>query len=232
MSGTLVIEITIWPAVVSDARLQELSELLSSDERERAARIRSKLAAQEFIVGRSVARRLLVPHSGVGAANLSLASRLSGKPYVADSDVAFNLSHSKGVCALAVGRVREIGIDIEFMNSSADVCAEDIFGSQEADQFAALPSSEQTEAFYRAWVLKEAYLKATGEGLAGGMKSLEVGFKRGPVVVPVAIRGHADLTPWQFESFDAGAGIAGAVAVDAAGRPSEIRFHRIGIEDV
>ncbi len=229
---TVTVEITVWSALVSDLSLAQLAKCLAPEERARAGKFRNKVSAQEFISGRSVTRLLLAPFCGVGADALVLSSHPGGKPYVADCDVAFNLSHSAGTCALAIGRVRNIGIDVEWMNANTRTCTDDIFDSREAALFASLPTSKQTEAFYRAWVMKEAYLKATGHGLAGGMKSLEVIFEDGPVAVPVAIRGETDLAHWSFAGFDGGVGIAGAVAVDTSGRQIDFKFRRISSESL
>lgn len=229
MSSPVVVDVSFWSALVSDTRLRGLVECLSPEERLRAEKIRDKLAAREFIAGRSVMKQLLSTYCGADAANLSLKYGSSGKPYIEDGNVAFNLSHSAGTCALALGRVKNLGIDVELVSSGAHIVADDVFNPDEAEQFAALPLSEQTEAFFRAWVVKEAYLKATGEGLAGGMKSLEVRFAPGPVAVPVAIQGRDDFAKWRFSSFDVGAGLVGAVAVDAADRDMEIRIEHLNI---
>jgi len=86
----------------------------------------------------------------------------------AGSDVTFNLSHSGGIAMLAFTRRREIGIDVEQVRRDFDVeaIANRFFSAAEHAQLAELPAANRFEAFFRCWTRKEAYIKATGEGLS------------------------------------------------------------------
>ena len=44
----------------------------------------------------------------------------------------------------------------------------------EAEALRQLPTPMQPSAFFRAWVRKEAYLKATGAGLSNGLDAIRV----------------------------------------------------------
>jgi 4'-phosphopantetheinyl transferase len=105
----------------------------------------------------------------------------------------FNLSHSHNHFALGLSGKGEIGVDIE-VGLSLEVAQEvagNVLGSEELDHWTNLPKSEQADAFGRYWTLKEAILKATGEGLRRDPRELQVDVgEDGPrfLQLPVAYR--------------------------------------------
>ena len=85
-----------------------------------------------------------------------------GKPYFVDSPLHFSISHSKNhaFCALAD---HPIGIDAEEMDREIPLrLAEKILSPAEKARF-----NGSRDALLRLWVLKEASVKLTGEGLQG-----------------------------------------------------------------
>ncbi|MBN9265582.1 MAG: 4'-phosphopantetheinyl transferase superfamily protein, partial [Hyphomicrobium sp.] len=106
-----------------------------------------------------------------------------------------------------------------------------VFSERELGLYAAIVPGDRTRAFFRSWVAKEAYLKATGDGLAGGLQSLETEPIADASIRPIAIGGDAGaLRSWWFEGFDVSGGIVGAVAVDAGGAAIDFRLRRIDPE--
>jgi hypothetical protein len=70
------------------------------------------------------------------------------------------------------------------------------FAAAEALQLRALPQEHQIAAFFRCWVRKEAYLKASGRGLGTGLDRFEVPVAFGEV--PGKVRGM-ELGPREAE---------------------------------
>jgi 4'-phosphopantetheinyl transferase len=62
-----------------------------------------------------------------------------------------------------------VGIDVEYMRDNLDfiALAERFLSVQEHRTVSSLSGAQQKAAFYTCWTRKEAYLKATGKGLAG-----------------------------------------------------------------
>ncbi len=62
-----------------------------------------------------------------------------------------------------------MGIDLEYLTDKKDLLglAKRFFTNKEYEIISSLAKDKQNEAFYRAWTRKEAYLKATGEGISG-----------------------------------------------------------------
>jgi 4'-phosphopantetheinyl transferase len=226
------VTVSIWPLAVSNARLDALDALLSHDERERAARMRAKGAAEEFTVSRGVARELLAVECNCPPREIVFSFSPRGKPALEglNSTIAFNLSHSGGYCVLATCSAGNIGVDIEAIRPSVGDLAQSVFSAREAAQFAAVAPADRMRVFFRGWVAKEAYLKATGAGLAGGLKTLELDLMAQPEIKPVAIKGdEAAPLNWQFKGFDVSEDIVGAIAIET-GEAVEISIRHVDPE--
>ncbi len=224
------ITVSIWPLAVSSARLAALRSLLSADEKERAAKIKLDSVAREFVASRGIARELLAEACGCAPSELVLAVGFRGKPRIEQPSgpLGFNLSHSGGYCALALGNYTRLGVDIEQVRATVGDIAKNVFSSREAARYARFPAADQMRVFFRAWVAKEAYLKATGAGLAGGLKSLELDLTAGPEIRPIALGGHTSAArSWRFHGFDVTETIVGAIAVETGGREVTITVQRV-----
>ncbi len=77
---------------------------------------------------------------------------------------------------LAFTRGREIGVDVEQVRSDFDVdaIARRFFSAHEQRQLADLPAEKKPDAFFRCWTRKEAYIKATGDGLSLPLSQFDV----------------------------------------------------------
>ena len=82
-----------------------------------------------------------------------------------DAGQSFNLSHSGKyvLCSAGVSGER-VGCDIEYMRKYHERLAEKYFCSSEYERIRNADEAERTEMFYRYWVLKESFLKATRKG--------------------------------------------------------------------
>ena len=96
-----------------------------------------------------------------------------GKPYFGQHpEVEFNISHSGVYVILTIGGV-PLGIDIQEQRvTDIDKLGKKIFSVGEYRDF--LTHEDRQEAFFRMWVMKESYIKWTGEGLLHGLKDLKM----------------------------------------------------------
>ena len=114
-------------------------------------------------VGRALLTRMYREYTGQEMPPILLAQR--GKPYFADGQIHFSITHTKHhvFCALSE---RPIGIDAEELDRKIDLrLAEKILSPGELEQFRA--AADQRLALLTFWVLKEAAAKCSGEGLRG-----------------------------------------------------------------
>ncbi|ODT24589.1 MAG: hypothetical protein ABS54_09500 [Hyphomicrobium sp. SCN 65-11] len=232
MPSLIPVTVSIWPISVSAGRLESLRTILDSAERSRIEKMRTD-SARELIVSHGVARERLGALCGIPPEAVVFRTEARGKPHLEGISVpvAFNLSHSGGYCALATGAVARLGVDIEALRPAIDDLATNVFSERELGLYAGIVPGDRTRAFFRSWVAKEAYLKAIGDGLAGGLQSLETEPTADAAIRPLGIGGDAGvLRSWQFEGFDVSEGIVGAVAVDAGGAAIDIRIRHIDPE--
>jgi 4'-phosphopantetheinyl transferase len=170
-------EVHIWRShfsfhVLSDANLRQFSQVLAVDEQERAQRFRSESHRQQFIAARGLLRILLGAYLERDPAQIQFVYGAYGKPLLNASSPSqalhFNLSHSHEMVLYAVTRDRPVGIDIEYLRwvPNVEQLAHRFFSPIEAAAISALPPDQQQTAFFCGWTRKEAYLKATGRGLA------------------------------------------------------------------
>jgi 4'-phosphopantetheinyl transferase len=222
-------EVHIWHARLdlSEAQCQALARLLSPDERKRAQRFYFEQHRQRFIAGRGILRLILGRYLRLAPHQLQFSYEPRGKPGLTDScggeGLRFNLSHSQDLALFAVTCDRAIGIDLEQIRPLSDTeqLAQRFFSPREYAAICASPPPQKQATFFRYWTCKEAYLKATGEGIAR-LKQIEV------VLAPEAspslhdISGHRQvLTRWRLEELVPADDYAAAVAV--AGRDWQLK---------
>ncbi|WP_089093987.1 4'-phosphopantetheinyl transferase HetI [Nodularia sp. NIES-3585] len=157
---------------IPEAQRQNLLTTLSGDEVSRANRFHFQEHRQHFIAGRGILRSILGRYLGIEPQQVLFDYEERGKPVLADtlakSGLWFNLSHSQGLGLCAVNYHNRIGVDLEYMRPMSDLeaLAKRFFLPSEYEVVRSLSPQQQQEAFFRYWTCKEAYLKATGEGLA------------------------------------------------------------------
>ncbi|WP_375497001.1 4'-phosphopantetheinyl transferase HetI [uncultured Nostoc sp.] len=167
-------EIHVWRIELDqpEVQLQNLAATLSSDEIARAERFYFQEHQQRFIAGRGILRTILGRYLDMQPLQVQFNYQQRGKPVLAntfaDSGLAFNLSHSQGLGLCAVNCTREIGVDLEHIRPMSDLeaLAKRFFLPREYEMLRSLSANQQQEVFFRYWTCKEAYLKATGDGLA------------------------------------------------------------------
>ncbi len=116
-----------------------------------------------------MAREMVGRALGIAPAALEWREGAHGRPEIAApaTDVHFNLAHSAGVVACAVGRGRELGIDLENLHRRRpDPAIVDRYLSPAEAADVRKRGDDWVERFLIYWTLKEAYLKARGLGIS------------------------------------------------------------------
>lgn len=200
--------------------LRLLEQLLAVDERARAGRFHFERDRRRFIAARGQLRTILGRYVGVDPRALVFSYGLRGKPFLARFEtigLKFNLSHSGELALIAVTQDRDIGVDLEEIHSLGDAeqIAERFFSARENAVLCTLPKADRLEAFFHCWTLKEAYLKATGNGLARATNSFDVGFARGETARLLSVEGESEeALRWSLVGLAPARGYVGAVAVE------------------
>ncbi|WP_399082635.1 4'-phosphopantetheinyl transferase family protein [Streptomyces sp. BBFR2] len=192
--------------------------LLDARERHRAAALRRPADRALYIAVHAELRRALGAVLGTAPHAVELV-RLAcpgcggphGRPAVAGpagAAVHFSLSHGDGLALLALASA-PVGVDIERVPAARTAAdAAEALHPAERAELARLPADGRPAAFARCWTRKEAYLKATGEGLSGtALHARYLGC--GPRPAPVA--------GWTLTDVPAPLGWAAACAVRGPG---------------
>jgi len=198
-------EIHIWRARVGET--PNHPDLLSPDERERAARLRR--GRRLFTLARSSLRHLAGAYLETDPAGLAFSIGEHGKPCLPDTDLRFSVSHSGEIVLVAFAREDEIGVDVEMVREKTDLLAiaRRFFTPEEADALTALPPDQRTRTFFETWCRKEAVLKATGRGVSEGLDRFPVN----PAEPQEMVR-SPDGATWTVSSLDVAPGYAAALA--------------------
>ena len=118
-------------------------------------------------------RRMLSYYTGVSPDAWNFGRSEYGKPFVQSppefASLQFNFSHTPGMMVCIVSRVGGVGIDVEDTSRASDADVEELIQNalspvEQARLFRLDPDARR-RAFHELWVLKEAFLKARGEGL-------------------------------------------------------------------
>jgi 4'-phosphopantetheinyl transferase len=166
-------EIHLWltnPGVINDETLLErYRAMLSSEELASYRELAQADHRREYLISQAFLRDALGNYSN-GAA-LEFERNASGKPslkhQIEGQVLQFNLSHSAELMACAVTCAGPVGVDVEplAVDSGMLEVADHYFSSSELASLSALDDSGQQQLFCKIWTLKEAYIKARGEGL-------------------------------------------------------------------
>jgi len=215
-------EVQVWRVDLEAVRAEEprWQRLLSSDESMRAARFHFPVDRQSFVAARALLRTILAGYLTADPKGLSFSYSKKEKPSLgpdqADSGVTFNVSHSGGIALLAFARRREIGIDVEQVRRDFDVeaIAKRFFSTQEQEQLVVLPKEKRFEAFFRCWTRKEAYIKATGDGLSLPLDQFDVSIVEDDSDALLCTRqDNSEAALWHLRDIPAGAGYVAALCV-------------------
>jgi len=147
--------------------------VLDGNEQNRAKRYAHPVLKYRYVEARGLLRHRLSHCLGQAPEFINIQTAEYGKPYLPGfPDWSFNLSHSGHYVAIAIAQACRLGIDIEIIKhrDSLPQLVRKCFAANEAAYWHGLDPSEQTAAFYRIWTAKEAFVKATGRGIAVGLE--------------------------------------------------------------
>jgi phosphopantethiene--protein transferase domain len=160
----------------SPQHLEFYQSILADDELKRARRFKFERDKQAFVIARGTLRMILSHYLNLSPKQIKFKYSSKGKPSLDQdpSPLQFNLSHAYGKAIYAIALEENIGIDIEYIREIEVISlAKRFFCNSEYQWLNSLSSVEQYSAFFQLWTCKEAYLKATGEGLVG-LQDIEI----------------------------------------------------------
>lgn len=215
-------EVHVWYACLdqTEVHVGRLKETLSHDENQRATRFYFEKDRKHFIVARGALREILGRYLSRQPDGLCFSYNSYGKPALEDGGISFNVSHSGDFALFAICLNRKLGIDIErirpdFINEGV---AERFFAPEEVAVLHALPVKMQPDAFFDCWTRKEAFIKATGQGISFGLDRFVVSLTPGEPAVLHSIKGdREEAHRWSLQELHVDPDYKAALAVEGHG---------------
>lgn len=212
--------IEIWNIYLPDHRDKAAAcrSLLTPEELERASKFRKPGYVDGFILCRGLLRRILADCLNTDPCGLQFNRNARGKPFLKDSDLEFNVSHSRDRLLVAVTSGRAVGVDIEFRRSGLNMqsIAKRWFTPEERAFFQTLENPDK--GFFEIWAKKEAYVKALGIGIYKELNSFSVPLGETPFFPTLGTDEQ-----WFFQTLEIDSGYAAAVVSQAPVVPVNLR---------
>ena len=147
-------------AIVKSLRKKDISDTKSG---ERYMRLIGDLLLYKLLCDHNLENTLLIDAVQVNK---------WGKPYFANTDFEYNISHSGNIVCCVCCQGAQIGVDIENENDRDIESMREYFSEREWRKING--SDEINAGFYRMWVRKEACIKAIGKGLFQPLSEVDV----------------------------------------------------------
>jgi 4'-phosphopantetheinyl transferase len=197
---------------------------LSAAERERADKFYFDEDRARFMLAHGALRQILSRYLGLGPGEIVFDQGPQGKPNLDPmpdrKGLTFNLSHSGSFVLIAVGRERELGVDVEKVRPEIDLegIAGRFFSEAEQEALLSLAPQLRPAAFFRCWTRKEAYIKARGGGLSIPLGQFDVTLDPESEAALLATRDDpAEADRWSLYNLEVGEGYQAALAVAGQG---------------
>jgi 4'-phosphopantetheinyl transferase len=202
-------------------QLPALESVLSDSERARALRFLFDRDRRRFVAAHAALRSILGRCTATDARAIEFSYSALGKPDLAGAleriGIRFNLSHSAALALIAVTRERAVGVDVEYLGRevSHEAIAERFFSERERRDLTSFAPALRKRAFLDCWTRKEAFIKASGEGLFRGLTTFDVSLEPGEGPRQLIVRNDPeDAARWKLHALDPAPGFTGAVVVD------------------
>jgi 4'-phosphopantetheinyl transferase len=219
-------KIKLWLGEIAgtDASYRQHWQLLDHAEQHHAHAISNEQLHKRYVEIHAKLRIVLANATNSAPEQLRIHKAEYGKPYLPDyPDLAFNLSHTTDKMVIAVAYNCALGVDIEQCKPRKNLAAlvDKCFAEEEKAYWQQLPESQQTQAFYQFWVRKEAFVKATGRGIALGLNKCVINTENHNEFLRIP-ESYGKASDWLIQDVDMGESICGALVVSALTKCSEI----------
>lgn len=150
------------------SEIDNFRKILSQDELQKADRYKFDSDRNNYITCRAILRNILSQYSDFSPDEIIFSYTDKGKPYLNGNEIKFNLAHTNSYAAYAIIKEKEVGIDLEYVRRIPDALkiASRYFSSAEINELKEISETELDRAFLNCWTRKEAFIKATGDGLS------------------------------------------------------------------
>lgn len=158
---------------VFEAQKEGLLGYLPIEGQEAVLRHKTNKGAQRTLFGELISRKIIQNKTSIPTQEIHFNKTIKGKPFLHNSPIHFNVSHSGNWVVLAVADI-DIGIDVEVLRDVNYRVATRFFSKDENLLLEQLQGKDKTNLFFDFWTLKESYLKLLGTGLTKSLSSFTI----------------------------------------------------------
>ena len=206
--------------VATEAKYTHYWHILDPFEQQHASTIENRCLHNRYVEIHARLRILLAQTLNTKPEELRIQKAKHGKPFLVDyPELAFNLSHTANQMVVAIAKNCELGVDIEQCKPRLNLAAlvDKCFAEEEKNYWQQLPTSQQTLTFYQFWTRKEAFVKATGRGIALGLNRCVINPENHHELMRIPEQ-FGLASDWLIRDVVLGEAICGALVVHKVGR--------------
>ena len=207
--------ISIWGIQVSkyDKNIDHIYKILSENEKCKANNFKNKNQARASVLARGALRILIGAYENYAPEKLNFSKTEDGKPFLLNSKINFNISHSSDWIILAFCKDHAIGVDLEEIRDIDYLRISNRYFNHDEQNYL-INSEDPKRLFFDLWSRKEAIIKAKGKRLLTEIKKTNISF------INNKIPSKCKIDDWFVYSVKAGSHYSAALAVNA-----EIDYH-------
>jgi 4'-phosphopantetheinyl transferase len=196
----------LWCAYPSDLRNESVERacaaVLSDYEREKASRFVLERHRHEYIAAHALVRNALSHQHPFPPETWQFRMNTYGKPTPeTNRGLQFNLSTCEELVVCLVARGVEVGVDAEPLTRGEEIVSlkDEVFTPAEGRQLDQMDGAARLDRAVSLWVLKEAYTKARGFGLALPLRTISFLFGGlDGIRLEAESKVDADPSSWRF----------------------------------
>lgn len=228
-SALLQNSIDVWKIDLSDDRFlpDKSAQILSIEETSKSNSFHFSVDRNNFISSHIALRLILSTYLNQKPHLLNFFTNKYGKPFLTDSTLKFNLSHSGEIALVAICENDEIGIDVELLSDEINYTetARNFFSKNETYYLDSVSKTNLRKEFFRIWTRKEAFIKAEGRGLAIPLQSFSV-IERGKNQTEFDVEDAAQIN-WHGRDLEIEKNYAAALVTKCEANPSIKNFNSL-----
>jgi 4'-phosphopantetheinyl transferase len=212
------------------------SSILEPEELNRAPSFHHEADRQTYVAAHTLARGVLSAVCGAPPRTLRLGTGDRGRPMIVSPErldgLQFSLTHTDGLVACAVAAGFAFGLDAESRRRRKlrSAIADAVLRPSEIRLLRAAPAELRHEIFLKLWTLREAYAKATGQGIFFPYETVSF------VLDPIDIRFPSDsadnAAKWQLFNWCTERHVLSLAAYRCKDRPLTVRRRTLAQDEL
>lgn len=190
---------------VSSEVFSHWTYFLSEDEVSKTHKLQCEEDRNSYIAAHALLRQSLSVIGNTSPHSWRFSTSQNGKPRVVSTpelpEINVNLSHTHGMVVVSLSKNFDVGVDVEKLDRDIELEFWDyVLEENESQGLSRLPEHRRVISFIELWTIKEALLKASGQGLTVKMNKISCALNPGRLLDagPLPKTGK-DWKIWQFQ---------------------------------